>query len=130
MHTGETSPVAFAAPIPVLRMFDVARAKAFYLDFLGFTLDWEHVFEPGMPLYCQVSRSGLTLHLSEHHGDGSPGVVVFAPMEGIEAYQRELLTKDYASMRPGLHAQPWGVEMQVWDPSGNRIRFCERGGAG
>jgi len=28
--------------IPVLRIFSVERAKEFYLDFLGFTLDWEH----------------------------------------------------------------------------------------
>lgn len=38
-----------------------------------FRVDWEHRFEPGFPLYLQVSRDGLVLHLSEHHGDGSPG---------------------------------------------------------
>lgn len=116
----------FAAPIPVLRMFDIAKTKGFYLDFLGFTLDWEHRFEPEMPLYTQISRGGFTLHLSEHHGDGSPGAVVFVPMNGIAAFHAEISAKGYPYMRPGVEEAPWGLEMQVWDPSGNRIRFCER----
>lgn len=118
--------VAFSAPIPVLRMYDIEKTKAFYLGFLGFSLDWEHRFEPEAPLYAQVSRAGLTLHLSEHHGDGSPGAVVFAPMTGIDAFHAEVSAHGYRYMRPGLDEAPWGREMQVWDPAGNRIRFCER----
>jgi hypothetical protein len=46
------------SPIQILRMFDEARAREFYMDFLGFAIDWEHRFAPGLPLYCQVSRVG------------------------------------------------------------------------
>lgn len=119
----------FSAPIPMLRMFDAEKAEAFYLGFLGFKLDWEHRFSADAPLYRQISRGGLILHLSEHHGDGSPGAVVFAPIEGIEAYHAEISAKGYRFMRPGIETVDWGREMQVWDPSGNRIRFCERRGA-
>ena len=28
-------------------------------------------------------------------------------------------------MRPGIEEVPWGKEMTVIDPFGNRIRFCE-----
>jgi hypothetical protein len=42
--------------IPILRILDERKAKEFYLEFLGFTLDWEHRFEPGLPLYLQVSK--------------------------------------------------------------------------
>ena len=42
--------------IPVLRIFDVEKAKAFYLDFLGFQLDWTHQFEENFPLYMQISK--------------------------------------------------------------------------
>ena len=38
------------APIPILRLFDEAVARAFYIDFLGFAVDWEHRFKPGLPL--------------------------------------------------------------------------------
>ena len=41
-------------PIPILRIFDEAKAKEFYLDFLGFRLDWEHRFEAHLPLYMQI----------------------------------------------------------------------------
>ena len=35
------------APVPILRMFDVEKARAFYLGFLGFTVDVEHRFALG-----------------------------------------------------------------------------------
>jgi hypothetical protein len=63
-------------PILILRMFDEAKAKEFYLDFLGFTLDWEHRFEAQLPLYMQISKDRCILHLSEYHGDGSPGAAM------------------------------------------------------
>lgn len=117
--------VSFGPAIPILRIFDVAKAKEFYLDFLGFTLDWEHRFGDNFPLYCQVSRSGLTLHLSEHSGDASPGARVFVRMKGIDALHKELHGKDYRFMKPGIEHQDWGREVMVIDPFSNRISFCE-----
>ena len=113
--------------IPVLRIFDEAKAREFYLDFLGFTMDWDHRFGPNMPLYMQVSRSGLQLHLSEHHGDASPGSTVFVWMQGIDAYRTELIGKRYTYSKPGIEEDgPGGRTLQVPDPFGNRIRFCEK----
>jgi catechol 2,3-dioxygenase-like lactoylglutathione lyase family enzyme len=112
--------------IPVLRIFDVEKAREFYVSFLGFRVDWEHRFEPGFPLYLQVSRDGLILHLSEHHGDGSPGVVVVVETTGLEAYHREIGAKGYRFARPGLEVAPWNARvMEVTDPFGNRLRFNE-----
>ena len=68
--------LVYQQTIPILRSFDEAKAREFYVGFLGFAVDWEHRFEPGMPLYMQVSRDGILLHISEHHGDGSPGIRV------------------------------------------------------
>jgi hypothetical protein len=99
------------AAIPVLRIFDEAKAREFYLDFLEFSVDWEHRFEPDLPLYMRVSREDCVLHLSEHFGDGSPGACVFLPMQA----------------RPGLFDQEWGwIEMHLTDPFGNKLRFAER----
>ena len=63
--------------IPIMRIFDVEKAKQFYLGFLGMKIDWEHRFEPDAPVYIQVSRGELVLHLSEHSGDCTPGAKVF-----------------------------------------------------
>ena len=118
--------IRFAKTIPIMRIFDVARAKDFYVDYLGFTVDFEHRFAPDLPLYMSVSRAGLTLHLSEHHGDGTPGSVAYVYTSGVEDLQRELNDKKYRHNRPGLQQQDWGMlELTVVDPFNNRITFGE-----
>lgn len=119
-------PIEFSRVIPTLRMFDVRKAREFYLDYLGFTVDFEHRFEPTLPLFMQISRSGARLYLSEHHGDGSPGVHVNIETTGLVDYHTELAAKEYNYMRPGLVEQPWGATtMTVYDPFSNHIIFSE-----
>jgi hypothetical protein len=48
-------PINFLATIPILRSYDEGKAREFYVDWLGFTVDWEHRFEPWAPLYMQVA---------------------------------------------------------------------------
>jgi catechol 2,3-dioxygenase-like lactoylglutathione lyase family enzyme len=119
-------PIAFDRTTPVLRIFDEAKAREFYLGFLGFTVDWEARFDDNAPIYMQVSRDNLVLHLSEHHGDGSPGSVVYVTMAGIDELHAELIGRHYKYNRPGILDQPWGMrELYVDDPFGNKIRFGE-----
>lgn len=116
--------MSFEKTTPILRMFDEAKAKEFYIDFLGFKLDWEHRFEAGLPLYVQVSKGGCILHLSEHHGDGTPGAAMRIETDELEAFQKQLLAKQYKHARPGIEDTPWGSkDMAVADPFGNRLTF-------
>ena len=109
---------------PILRIFDETKARQFYVDFLGFQVDWEHRFEPGLPLYLQVSRDGCTLHLSEHHGDCCPGAAMRIEVDEIDALHAELCAKHFKYARPGLEDTPWGTrDMSVRDPFGNRLTF-------
>jgi catechol 2,3-dioxygenase-like lactoylglutathione lyase family enzyme len=118
--------ITFNSVVPILRIFDIAKADEFYLGFLGFKVDWDHRFDPNAPLYRQISRGTLILHLSEHHGDGSPGARFRVMMQGIEAFHREITAKGYRYMRPGLEQTEWGtLETGVIDPFGNLIRFCQ-----
>jgi hypothetical protein len=110
---------------PILRIFDEAKAREFYVDFLGFKVDWEHRFEPDLPLYMQVSRDGCVLHLSEHHGDACPGAALRIETRGLSALHQELLGKRYKNARPGIHKQPWGNDMSISDPFGNRLMFTD-----
>jgi uncharacterized glyoxalase superfamily protein PhnB len=117
--------------IPVLRIFDEDKAREFYVGFLGFAVDWEHRFEPGLPLYMQVSRDRVKFQLSEHHGDACPGSSVVVLTEGVDAYNRDLLARGYKYYRPGVEQTPWGSrDMSVQDPFGNRIIFREYVGGG
>ena len=115
---------------PILRIFDEAKAREFYVDFLGFTVDWEHRFEAGMPLYMQVSKENCSLHLSEHFGDGSPGVHIRIETSDVDEFQQSLIAKRYKHARPGVEDMPWGSrEMTIADPSGNRLTFFASIGA-
>ena len=119
--------MTFHPVVPILRIFDEPRARDFYLDFLGFTVDFEHRFEPNTPIYMQVSRGGCRLHLSEHHGDGTPGTRIRIQVDELEAYHAELTAKHYKYYRPGLQDQEWGErEMAVQDPFANVLIFHRR----
>ncbi len=112
--------------IPILRIFDVEKAREFYVGFLGMKVDWEHRFDPVAPLYMQVSRGNLVLHLSEHHGDCCPGSTAFVRLTGLEAYHQEITAKGYGYLRPGIELALWNARcMEVIDPFGNRLRFSE-----
>ncbi|AAY36225.1 MULTISPECIES: glyoxalase superfamily protein [Pseudomonas] len=125
MPTTEPATVTFTSAIPILRMFDERKAREFYIDFLGFSIEFEHRFEADLPLYLGISRNGLNLHLSEHHGDACPGAAVFIPTQNIEQLRDELIGKQYGYARPDIVQQGWGKVLEVCDPFGNRLRFCE-----
>ena len=44
--------------IPALRITDYERSKAYYVEALGFTVDWEHRFAPHLPVFMSVVRDG------------------------------------------------------------------------
>ena len=114
-----------AAPVPILRSFDEAAAKAFYVDFLGFEITFEHRFEPGTPLYMGLRRGACELHVSEHYGDATPGSALRVEVEDVHAYCKELNAKRYRHARPGVQHQEWGYDdMTIQDPAGNRLIFC------
>ena len=81
------------------------------------------------PLYLQVSRGSLVLHLSEHHGDSCPGSTARVFTRDVDALHAEITKTPYKYMRPGVEIAPWGDKlMEVIDPFGNRLRFNQAGG--
>lgn len=112
---------ALQAPVPILRIDDEAAARRFYLEFLGFRLDWEHRHEPGMPLYLQVSRGACVLHLSQHPGDATPGAALRIAVEDLDALQAHLLAQEAGPAPPAIRQQPWGRDLALVDPFGNKL---------
>ncbi|MFN8289985.1 MAG: glyoxalase superfamily protein [Chitinophagaceae bacterium] len=112
--------------IPILRIFDVAKAKEFYIDWLGFEITFEHQFEPHTPYYIGIKRDELEFHLSEHHGDTVPGVRIFITCNEIEKFFAELQSRPYKYYRPSLEDTFYGTrQVAVQDPFGNRLSFNE-----
>lgn len=115
------------AVTPILRIFDETKAREFYIGFLGFKIDFEHRFAENTPLYLGISHGNCVLHLSEHHGDSTPGLRVRVPARNLNDYMSALRAKKYAYANPGNGEQtPWGtIEVTITDPFGNRLTFVE-----
>ncbi|WP_234313787.1 glyoxalase superfamily protein [Streptomyces sp. NBRC 109706] len=106
--------------IPVLRVGQVVAALAWYAR-LGFLLSWEHRFGPGFPVFAEVARGRLRLFLSEHEGDAAPGGLVFLRLADLDAVAEEfaVVPRD----------EPWGREIELTDPDGNRLRISDAASA-
>jgi catechol 2,3-dioxygenase-like lactoylglutathione lyase family enzyme len=119
--------------VPVFRIFSVELAIAFYVDFLGFQLDWGGDSNgAGSSFFGQVSRNGTTLHLSEDSYDPYPGSTVGIWMRGVDALHRSLnearstvKVLPPAVWVPAPEDMPFGRIMTVPDPFGNGLRFME-----
>lgn len=111
------------SPVPILRSFDEEKAKEFYIQFLEFKIDWQHRFEDDSPLYMQISKGCCVIHLSEHHGDASPGASLRIEVDDIESFQEHLVEKQYKNARPSINKEPWGIDMPIADPFGNKLIF-------
>ena len=109
--------------IPQLRMTDAARSHSFYVDQLGFTVDWTHQFEPGLPLFMQITRQGQTIFLSGHAGDCQPGGAVYFWVPDADATYAAFVTHGVLPVKP-IENMPWGVrEFLLVDPDHNMLRF-------
>jgi uncharacterized glyoxalase superfamily protein PhnB len=114
--------------VPILRIFDERKARDFYLEFLGFKINFEHRFGENFPLYIGISRADCHLHLSEHYGDASPGAHLRIHTDNIDELARELTRTDYRYAKPGKpETTPWGDrQLTVTDPFSNRLTFVQR----
>ena len=103
--------------VPILHVKD-AQATARWYARLGFDVENEHRFAPGMPLYLFLRRGSNVLHLSEHRGDARPDTLMYFYVHNVDAIATEF--------GAALHDQPWAREVELTDPDGNRLRIGER----
>ncbi len=110
--------------IPQLRITQADRSLAFYVDGLGFVVDWMHQFEPGFPRFMQLSRAGQLIFLSEHEGDCAPGGAVYFLVPDVNQCFAQFSARGVQVLRPP-EDMPWKTrEMLILDPDANRLRFA------
>ena len=112
--------------MPTLRITDYARGKAFYVDSLGFQIEWEHRFEPGFPVFMQVSRDGMSFFLTEHTGDCPVGGLLHLYVPDVDAWYAEWIGKGVKIAEAPNESLPGLRDMTVIDPDGNKLRICTR----
>ena len=121
----EAAGISMEPAIAVVQIASVSDAKRFYVDFLGFTADWGWPDNDGQrSLYAQISRSGVTLHLSTHGADRGATELLIR-MSGLTTLHAELSTKPYPLPLNFRQTPDDRRELQVTDPFGNRLRFSE-----
>lgn len=109
-----------------LRITNYARSKAFYVDGLGFQIDWEHRFAPHLPVFAQVSREGLSFFLTEHTDDCPAGALLHLYVPDVDAWYAELKSKGINVNEPPSQTLQGLRDMTVLDPDGNKLRICTR----
>lgn len=121
--------LGFGSSIPVLRMLDERRSRAFYLAYLGFEVEWEHRFRPESPkspLYLQVRLGDAVLHLDGHAGEETPTSQVRIPVRELEVYAAHLRQKPPADLKPEAvdpRGEGHNTDLNLYDPSGNLLVF-------
>lgn len=106
----------FHPAAPILRVADLRASLAYYIDNLGFELDWE-----AEGTIASVTRDRCCLFLTD--GDQSqPGTWVWIGVADAEALHAELLAKG-AKIRQAPTNFHWALEIQVEDLDGNVLRL-------
>lgn len=99
--------------IPILPVRDLVRSIRFYVDRLGFSVDWGK--EPNSRI-CSVSRDHCSVMLVQQESTVSPAWV-WIGLENdslFDAYRSNGVT---VFQEPQNH--PWAYEMKFQDPDGN-----------
>ncbi|MGH9847416.1 MAG: glyoxalase superfamily protein, partial [Blastocatellia bacterium] len=96
------------------------------VDGLGFTIEGEHRFAPGMPVFLTISRDGLSFYLTEHTGDCQVGGLVFLYVPDVDAWYEEWRNRGVPIRQPPANNLPGLRDMTVVDPDSNKICVLTR----
>ncbi len=100
---------------PILRVEDLEASRRYYIQTLGFSLDWD------ADAMISVSRDGKSIMLCER-AQGRPGVWLWIGVEDADALFAEFVAKN-AQVRSPPQNFTWAYEFQVEDPDGHVLRF-------
>jgi len=117
------------------------EALPFYIDFLGFKIDFEWRHQPGFPVYMGVSRGAspgitkgeLAIHLTEHKVPEGTGIR--ADVEDVHAFFDDLKSRDARMLEASITThhglelvdQPWEkTELHLVDPFKNGLIFTSK----
>ena len=104
--------------VPILRARSLEVSLRYYVDVLGFQVEWGG--DEGSTM-ASVGRDGCSIMLCEG-AQGQPGTWVWIGVEDIRPLYH-LLSRRGAIIRQKPEHRPWAYEMQVEDPDGHVLRF-------
>jgi len=117
-QSSRAAKVGFECVIPILRVNSLAASIRFYVDVLGFKVDWGGEDES---TFASVSRDHRAIMLCQGE-QGQPGTWLWIGVEDIEPLFAEYQAKG-VKFREGPTNYPWAYEMKIEDPDGHVLRF-------
>ena len=100
---------------PILRVENLAASRAYYLQALGFSVDWE---TDGM---LSISRDGKSIMLCEGE-QGVSGVWLWIGVDDADAFFAEFSARSARIKSPPQNFS-WAYEFAIEDPDGHVLRF-------
>jgi predicted enzyme related to lactoylglutathione lyase len=100
---------------PILRVQDLEASRRYYIQKLGFSLDWD---AGGM---ISVSRDQKSIMLCERE-QGQPGTWLWIGVDDADAFYAEFRAKGARIRRPPENF-PWAYEFEVADPDDHVLRI-------
>ena len=116
----ESRQVQFGHAVPILRVADFDRSVEYYVEGLGFTLDWS------FGRFGSVTRDQMSIMLSEGR-QGCSSTWLWTAVGDADALYAELLDRGAAIRHPPMNF-PWGSrELHVFDSDRHVLRFGSEG---
>jgi catechol 2,3-dioxygenase-like lactoylglutathione lyase family enzyme len=100
---------------PILRVQDIEASRSYYVQTLGFSLDWD------AGRMISVSRNDQSIMLCERE-QGQPGTWLWIGVDDADVFFAEFSAKG-ARIRSRPENFSWAYEFEVEDPDGHVLRF-------
>jgi catechol 2,3-dioxygenase-like lactoylglutathione lyase family enzyme len=119
--------VRLGAPIPILDVRHIEEALSFYVDRLGFAVDFRYENDPEN--YAGVKRDNVRLHMQrqgcEHFENGTAGRLRFRiPVNDPDSLFAEFRAMGVLDEDVEVRDTEWGTrEFGFRDPDGNGLVF-------
>ncbi|HEX5475153.1 MAG TPA: VOC family protein [Vicinamibacterales bacterium] len=124
-------PARLALAIPILDVRDVEAALRYYVERLGFEIDFRYENDPGN--YAGVRRDDVSLHMQWQHDDhfkkGTAGQLRFRiQVDDPDSLCDEYRRRGALDQRVEVRDTEWGTrEFGFRDPDGNGLIFFRDG---
>lgn len=100
---------------PILNVADLDVSLAYYVNVLGFKVDWRDEYSAGV----SRDRGGIMLIKGSQ---GCPGTWLWVGVNDAARLHEEFLASG-AKIRHAPLNYPWALEFKVEDPDGHVLRF-------